>query len=70
MSKQNNSIEQCTDHGVDISAESMKCKPSINFQKTIKYDPDTKKVFDELGNFLGYGTYNEKNKTIIIEHKT
>ena len=53
---------QCAINGVGISAGLMKCKPSINRQKTIKYNPETKEVFDELDNFLGYGTYDEKKQ--------
>tara|TARA_R110000782_G_scaffold192579_1_gene282238 strand:+ start:93 stop:308 length:216 start_codon:yes stop_codon:yes gene_type:complete len=70
MSKDNKKAKgQCAINGVGISADLMKCKPSINTQKTIRYYPETKKVFDELDNFLGYGTYDEKSKIISIEHK-
>lgn len=70
ISKDNKKVNgQCAINGVGISADLMKCKPSINRQKTIKYNTETKEVFDELDNFLGYGTYDEKNMTLSIEQK-
>lgn len=41
----------------------------IKGQKTIKYNPKTKEVFDELDNFLGYGTYDEESKMLSVEQK-
>jgi len=61
--------EQCDINGVGISAGLMKCNPSFNEQKTIRYNSETKDVFDELDNFLGYGTYDEKTKTLSVEQK-
>ena len=70
MSKVNKKVKgQCAINGVGISADLMKCKPSINTQKTIKYNPKTKEVFDEIDNFLGYGTYNEETKILSVEQK-
>ena len=70
MSKDNEKAKgQCAINGVGISADLMKCKPSINTQKTIRYNTETKEVFDELDNFLGYGTYDEKSKILSVEQK-
>ena len=60
---------QCAIHGVGISDGLMECKPSFNTQKTIRYNSETKEVFDELDNFLGYGTYDEENKILHVEQK-
>ena len=70
MTEENKNTEkQCDINGVSISADLMKCMPSINTQKTIRYNPETKEVFDELDNFLGYGAYDEKSKILSVEQK-
>ena len=51
---------------VGVSVGKMECEPSFNTQKTIRYNSETKECFDELGNFLGLGEYNESTKTMVI----
>ena len=53
--------------GDGVSDDSMNCKQTINIITSIKYNPETKEVFDELDNFLGYGTYNKESNIISIE---
>ena len=51
---------------VGISVGKMDCKPSDYRATKVKFNAVTKECFDERGNFIGFGIYNESTQTLIV----
>ena len=59
------------DCNISLSAYSAECEPERpSSLKKVFYDPETKKVYDELENFLGYGVIEDGILTITKEIET
>ena len=59
------------DCNISLSAYSAECGPERpSSLKKVFYDPETKKVYDELENFLGYGVIEDGILTITKEIET